>query len=162
MYRNFGANRSRFGQNRNSDFHNDRDRNRRNWQDNRPRNDENDSDSEYRNTHNFSHIDRNENFSGNSRFHNSTNSDNHTISESQGEENHFSTPSINNNGPDDTNSSFNQQFQNILGQSIPLQVHAASNHQNHQYHGLQQPNIPISPCKNNTSSINQRINFLRL
>ena len=59
MYRNFGSNRSRFGQNRTSDFSNDRDRNRRNWQDNRPRNDESDSDSEYRRINNFRHIDNN-------------------------------------------------------------------------------------------------------
>ena len=66
---------------------------------------------------------------------------------------------MNNNGLDDSNSSFNQQFQNILGQSIPLHFPSARDQQNHQYQGLQQPNIPISPFNNNSSSINQRINF---
>ena len=159
MYRNFGSNRSRFGQNRTSDFSNDRDRNRRNWQDNRPRNDESDSDSEYRRINNFRHIDNNTEIRENSRYSDSTNSSNFRNIDPQVAENQFSTPGMNSNVREDMNSPFNQQFQSILGQPILQSTTTNVNHHNQQYQGFQQPNIPISPFSNHNNTINQRINF---
>ena len=159
MYRNFGANRSRFAQNRTSDYYHDRDHNRRNWRDNRPRNDESDSDSEYRKLNNFRNIDNNTETRENSSFTNSTNSSNRRFNDIQGEENQFSTPINNFNTHDNISSPIHQQLQSILGQPIIQSTIPVQNSQIRQNHVFQQPNVPITPPNNNSSAVNQRINF---
>ena len=172
MYRNFGQNRSRFSQDRNSNFSSSRDHDRRNWRDNRPRNDGYGSDSEYRRDNNFRNDNQNRDNSDNSRFQNSNNSSNRNFSSSLGAENVFSTPDNTFNVPSIAGTPIQQQYQNLFTRSVQQNVSTPENQQNqHQNQHFVQPQVPVNNFNyvpgnlnhvfNSVPSMNHHLNSLQ-
>ena len=159
MYRNFGQNRSRFSQDRNSNFSSNRDHDRRNWRDNRPRNDGYGSDPEYRRDNNFRNDNQNRDNSDNSRFQNSNNSSNRNFSSSLGAENVFSTPDNTFNVPSVAGTPIQQQYQNLFGRSIQQNISTPEIQQNqHQNHNFTQPQVPVDNFNHVPGNLNHVFN----